>query len=87
MWAKKLNKLASDSKKFSSLVFKSTCLSTKLVCLINYNSTCDLQLITVVITCITANGKPITNVGADNICQVTIIHFAHQFLATVSLKQ
>ena len=47
-----------------------------------------LQLITVDDnTCITANGKPITNVGADNICWVTIIHFTQKFLAPVSHKQ
>ena len=39
----------------------------------------DLQLITVDDnTCITANGKLITNVGADNIYRVTIIHFAQK---------
>ena len=39
----------------------------------------DLQLITVDDnTCITANGKLITNGGADNICRVTIIHFVHK---------
>ena len=39
----------------------------------------DLQLITVDDnTCITANGKLITNVGTDNICRVTIIHFAQK---------
>ena len=36
----------------------------------------DLQLITVDDnTCITANGKLITNVGAENICLVTMTHF------------
>ena len=29
--------------------------------------------------CITANGQTLINVGADNICQVTIIHYA-QFI-------
>ena len=37
----------------------------------------DLQLITVDNnTCITANRKSITNVSADNRCQVMIIYFA-----------
>ena len=37
----------------------------------------DLQLIIVDDnTCIKANGKLITNVSANNICRVTIIHFA-----------
>ena len=39
----------------------------------------NLQLITVDDnTCITANGKPVTNVGTDNICRVMIIHFAQK---------
>ena len=29
--------------------------------------------------CIVANGKTIINVGADNLCQVAIIHFAQHF--------
>ena len=39
----------------------------------------DLQLITVDDnTCITAIGKLVTNVGANNICVATIIHFAQK---------
>ena len=39
----------------------------------------DLQLITVDDnTCITANKTPITNVGANDIYQVKIIHFAQK---------
>ena len=45
----------------------------------------DLQLITVNNnTCTSANGKVITIVGADNICQVAIIHFMQTFLAPIS---
>ena len=48
----------------------------------------DLQLITVDDNaCITANRKPITNVDTDNICWVTIIHFAQKFFGPVSHKQ
>ena len=48
----------------------------------------DLRLITFDDnTCITANRKPITNVGADNMCQVMIIHFVQNFLAPLSHKQ
>ena len=44
----------------------------------------NLQLITLDNnTCITANGKPVTNVGADNICRVMIIHFAQKILAPI----
>ena len=48
----------------------------------------DLQLITVDDnTCITANGKLINNVGADNVCRVMIIFRAKKFLAPISHKQ
>ena len=49
----------------------------------------DLQLITIDDkTCITVNGKPITNVDADNICQGMIIHFAQKvFLPCKSYQQ